>query len=52
MPSFVVRVKTEKAPKRVIRLPSEENVEFSFDGRFVTFKTCETRIFDMYKIEC
>ena len=51
VPSFEVRIKTENAPKCVKLLPNEENVEFTFDGKFTTFKTRETRIFDMYKIE-
>ena len=51
MPSFEVRVKTEKAPKKVVLLPECTSVEFTFDGCFVTFETRETRIFDMYKIE-
>ena len=51
MPSFEVKVKTGKAPKNVKLLPDETAVDFSFDGGFVTFKTRETRIFDMYKIE-
>ena len=41
----------EKAPKKVLLLPDETAVDFTFDGNFVTFNTRETKIFDMYKIE-
>jgi len=51
MPSFEVKVKTGKAPKKVVLLPDETCVDFNFDGSFVSFKTRETKIFDMYKIE-
>ena len=51
IPSFEVRVKTESNPKRVLILPDETEVDFVFDGKFTTFTTRETKIFDMYKIE-
>lgn len=51
VPSFEVRIKTETKPSCVKLLPNEEKVDFTFDGKFTTFTTRETRIFDMYKIE-
>ncbi len=51
VPSFEVRVKTERAPKCVKLLPNEESIDFTFEGGFTTFTTRETKIFDMYKIE-
>lgn len=51
MPSFTVRVRTERAPKAVKLLPAESDVPFTYDGTFTVFTTRETRLFDMYKIE-
>ena len=49
--AFTVSVKTEKAPERVVLLPDETEVEWSYNNGYVTFKTQDLNIFDMYKIE-
>lgn len=51
MPSFTVNVRTETQPRSVKLLPDEKEVDFTYDGEYVSFKTYETKIFDMYKIE-
>ena len=51
MPSFEVRIRSEKAPSHVILLPKKEKIAFSYDGTYIRFFTRETRIFDMYHVE-
>lgn len=47
---FEIKVKCEGA-KSVKLLPSNEGIPFTKDGEYLTFKTKELNIFDMYKIE-
>ncbi len=49
--SFEVSVKVERAPKRVLLLPDESELDFIYADGKVTFKTRELDIFDMYRIE-
>ncbi len=49
--SFKVSVKAASAPKRVLLLPDETELEFTYDNGEVTFNTRELDIFDMYRIE-
>ena len=42
---------SEKAPEKISILPDYGNVEFDYDGKYITFKTRTLKIFDMYKIE-
>lgn len=47
---FFVSVRTDHIPKKVLLLPDEKEIEFSFtDGRTV-FQVREFKIFDMYRI--
>ena len=48
---FTVSVKSEKAPKAVTLLADGSKAEFDYKDGFITFKTRELNIFDMYRIE-
>ncbi len=47
---FKVRVKTKKAPRKVVLLPEETDVAFEYSDGFVTFEARMLHIFDMYEI--
>ena len=51
VPEFTVSVKCSKQPKCVKKLPLGEEVQYSFDGEYVTFNVKGFKIFDMFKIE-
>lgn len=48
---FDVALKISTPPTRVMLLPSEENVEFTYNDGVLNFKTKEMDLFLMYKIE-
>jgi hypothetical protein len=49
--SFEISVATDKCPKRVLLLPDESELAFTYDNGRATFKTRALDIFDMYRIE-
>lgn len=49
---FEIKLRTDKAPKRVVLIPDETPVDFTYCDGFVKFNTRKLKIFDMYKIEC
>ena len=49
--SFKVSVKTKSKPSRVLLLPDESELEFTYENGVTSFKTRELDIFDMYRIE-
>ena len=51
VPEFTVSVKCDKQPKAVKKLPLGEELQYSFDGEYVTFNVKGFKIFDMFKIE-
>ena len=46
-----MKIMSEKAPGKIRILPDYGNVEFDYDGKYITFKARTLKIFDMYKIE-
>lgn len=48
---FEIKVKCENA-KSVKLLPNGEEISFTEEGEYITFKTKELNIFDMYEIRC
>jgi len=48
---FEIKVKCENA-KSVKLLPNGEEISFEQEGEYITFKTKELNIFDMYEIRC
>jgi len=51
IPGFCVKVKAEKIPEAVKRLPDGEDVPFRYENGFVNFRARDLNIFDMYQIE-
>ena len=49
--SFEISLKVASEPKKVLLLPDESEVAFTYADGKVTFKTRELDIFDMYRIE-
>ncbi len=48
---FNITVKAEKAPKKVLLLPNEEPMQFTYESGNIAFKTRVLNFFDMYKIQ-
>ncbi len=48
--SFEVKVKTEVAPAAVKLLPGGEEVAYTYENGYVSFKTRRLEVFDMYEI--
>lgn len=48
---FKVKVKCDFIPKRLLLLPKEEEIEFTYFDGYVEFETRRLNIFDMYRIE-
>mgnify|MGYP003303158589 CR=1 FL=1 len=48
---FKIRIKTDAKPSRVILLPNEDQISFSYEDGYTIFKTRTLNIFDMYKID-
>lgn len=48
---FDVSLKTSKRPTRVLILPEEREIEFSYEDGFVKFTTERMDLFDMYSIQ-
>ena len=49
--NFRINVKINKLPKRILLLPEEKEIDFTYDGSRVSFSTRELDLFDMYCIE-
>ncbi|MBQ7292237.1 MAG: hypothetical protein IJW79_00710, partial [Clostridia bacterium] len=47
---FKIKVKCDFAPKKVLLLPDEENVEFKYSDGYAEFEARKLDIFDMYRI--
>jgi len=48
---FTITVKSDINSKEVVLLPSQKAIDFSYDGEYISFKTEDLHIFDMYKIK-
>ena len=47
---FSIKIKLEKAPKKLLYLPSEECYPFEYDGEYISFNVKSPSILEMYKI--
>jgi hypothetical protein len=47
---FTVSVKTGKKPKKVLQLPSEKEVTFTYENGYTTYEVPTLGMFDMKKI--
>ena len=47
---FTVSIKTDKKPEKVLQIPGEKEVPFTYENSFVTYEVPNLKIFDMKKI--
>lgn len=50
-PSFEISLKCSEKPKRIIKLPEQENVDFKFENGYAKFTTGNFKIAQMFKAE-
>ena len=47
---FAVSIKTDKKPEKVLQLPNEKEVPFTYENGYTTYEVPTLGIFDMKKI--